>query len=123
MANSIVDSAMKMAKEKAQVDDKHPPDTCPHCKGKGETSGLYASSRWECLHCDGTGYLGSGISIAKWFKLALTKRTEKLLNLHKQINTLKNENELLKGLYPDWQDKVQAEMEDRFVKKHHSRFD
>lgn len=123
LENSIVDSAMKIAEEKASEDGKQPPKTCHHCKGKGETAGIYGGTKWECLHCDGTGYLGSGVSIAKWFKLALTKRTEKLLNLRRLIVKLQTENELLKNLYPDWQDKVNAEMEDRFVKNHHSRFD
>ncbi|MFI3273256.1 hypothetical protein [Vibrio sp.] len=113
-----VDAALKMAEEQQSR-----PEKCSHCHGKGETKGLFGGSYWECFHCDGTGYHGNATSIAKWFRVVLMKRTNTLLDVRRQFKLLKAENDLLKEIYPDWEERLKTEMEEQFIRKNRSRFD
>ncbi|MCD9516423.1 hypothetical protein [Photobacterium carnosum] len=113
-----VDAALKMAKEQQLK-----PKPCPCCHGKGETKGLFGDSLWECFHCDGTGYSGNAISIAKWFRAVLMQRTKLLLDIRNQFKLLQAENNLLKQIYPDWKERINIEMAEQCIRKNHSRFD
>lgn len=118
----LVSAAVEMAAEQELK-----PDKCKHCKGKGETEGMFKGSVWECFHCDGTGYTGSTTSIAKWFREVLIKRTNQLLEIRKQFNLIKQENEqlksLLKDLEPQWEDKLKVKLHAECMEANRSRFD
>ncbi|MBY7719691.1 hypothetical protein R8O05_21330 [Vibrio sp. 1865] len=115
---SLVDAAIELANNQVE----HTPEVCSHCSGKGETKGLF-SAKWECLHCDGLGYTGDPIAIAKWFKSALIQRTEKLQQLGSHCGRLNDENDVLKVIYPDWEQKLKEHYEQETHDKCRSRFD
>ncbi|HIF5940383.1 TPA: hypothetical protein ACX3FZ_004388 [Vibrio parahaemolyticus] len=115
---SLVDAAIELASNKTE----QAPEICPHCNGKGETKGLF-STTWECVHCDGLGYTGDPIAIAKWFKEALIQRTDRIKQLGSHCSGLSKENEALKGIYPDWEERLNEHYEQQTHEKYRSRFD
>ncbi|MFW1108388.1 hypothetical protein ACEWA7_20315 [Vibrio parahaemolyticus] len=114
---SLVDAAIELANKPESL-----PDACPSCKGKGKTKSLF-SKAWDCFHCDGLGYVGDPMSIAKWFKEALIKRTEKIKLLKLRCSVLAQENEALKSIYPDWEARLKEHYEVKTNEKYRSRFD
>ncbi|EII3127203.1 hypothetical protein [Vibrio parahaemolyticus] len=115
---SLVDAAIELA----STQSNQAPETCTKCNGKGETEGLF-SRMWDCLHCDGLGYVGDPIAIAKWFREALIQRSDKIKQLGTHCSGLRRENEVLKTLYPDWEEKMKEHFEQETNEKYRSRFD
>ncbi|CCO46673.1 conserved hypothetical protein [Vibrio nigripulchritudo SOn1] len=115
---NLVDAAIELANNQAE----QTPEICSHCGGKGETKGLF-STTWECIHCDGLGYTGDPVVIAKRFKEALEQRTKKIQQLGWHSSALTKENDVLKLIYPDWEQKIKEHYEQESHEKCRSRFD
>lgn len=114
---SLIDEAIERLSA-----DRDAPKVCDKCGGTGEIKGLF-SSTWECAHCDGLGYTGDPVAIAKQFKEALIKRTGKIKQLGSHCSALSKENETLKSIYPDWKKRLNEHYEQQTHEKYRSRFD
>ncbi|MBT2979582.1 hypothetical protein, partial [Vibrio anguillarum] len=98
------------------------PEPCKQCQGSGTVKGLF-STTWECVHCDGLGYAGDPLVIAKWFKAALVQRTEKLQSISAHCKDLNKELDVLRAISPDWEKKRKEYFEQESHEKCRSRFD
>ncbi|EHU8077628.1 TPA: hypothetical protein SLZ51_002326 [Vibrio cholerae] len=116
---SLVDAAFALIKSKSEQGQ---PEICKKCKGLGTVKGLFATN-WDCVHCDGLGYAGDPLVIAKWFKGALIQRTETLQTIGNHCKDLTKEIDVLKAIYPDWEQRRKEHFEQESHEKFRSRFD